>query len=115
METLTLRKAEAQDINFLVKIDLKDEGVAVSHMVDYGAEEFAQRRDKIAAFVLSDDKDAWVFEDVEANRVIGIILWRFRNRLREKGRPECVGGVQFRGGRLADERRCERQSAASFE
>ena len=84
METLTLRKAEAQDINFLVKIDLKDEGVAVSHMVDYGAEEFAQRRDKIAAFVLSDDKDAWVFEDVEANRVIGIILWRFRNRLREK-------------------------------
>ena len=82
--TLTLRKAETADIDFLVKIDLKDEGVAVSHMADYGAEEFAQHRDKIAAFVLDDDKDAWVFENAETGRMVGIILWRFRNRLREK-------------------------------
>ena len=82
-KTLLLRKAESADIDFLVKIDLKDEGGTSTYMEDWGAEDYAQHREKIAAFVSSEDKAAWVCEDAEAGRLVGMILWRFRNRLRE--------------------------------
>jgi len=79
----TLRKATAADLDFIVAVDLKDEGVTLSHMSEASSEELAGHRDKIAAFLSDSDKAAWVYEDTETNRLIGIILWRYRNRLRE--------------------------------
>jgi len=38
---------------------------------------------EIAAFISDSDKAAWVYEDTETGRLIGIILWRYRNRLRD--------------------------------
>jgi len=69
------------DLDFLVMVDRKDEGSGSTYMNDWGAAEIAEHRDKIAAFVLADDKAAWVYEDTEANRLAGMILWRYRNRL----------------------------------
>jgi ribosomal protein S18 acetylase RimI-like enzyme len=43
----------------------------------------AEHRSKIAAFISDSDKAAWVYEDTETKRLVGIILWRYRNRLRE--------------------------------
>ncbi len=81
---LLLREAVPGDLDFLVAIDLKDEGVTLPHLAGAGPEELAEHRHKIAAFISDDDKAAWVYEDVETKRIIGLTLWRYRNRLSEK-------------------------------
>lgn len=80
---LTLRKAAPTELDFIVEVDLKDEGVTLPHMAEATPEELAEHRGKIAAFISDSDKAAWVYEDPETGRLIGIILWRYRNRLRE--------------------------------
>lgn len=76
----TLRKAAAPDLDFLVEVDLEDEGVTVSHMAEAVPEQLAEHREKIAAFISDGDKAAWVYEETDTGRLIGIILWRYRNR-----------------------------------
>ena len=78
-----LREAVPSDLDFLVAVDLKDEGVTLPHMAQAGTEELAEHRSKIAAFISDNDKAAWVYEDTETNRLIAITLWRYRNRLSE--------------------------------
>jgi len=80
---LTLRKATLTDLDFLVEVDREDEGCSSDYMESWGAEEWTEHRNKIAAFVQDRDKGAWVYEDVEAGRLVGMILWRYRNRLQE--------------------------------
>lgn len=80
---LTLRKVTSTDLSFIVEIDLKDEGVTFPHLAEAGPEELAEHRNKIAAFISDHDKAAWVYEDTDTKRLIGIILWRYRNRLQE--------------------------------
>ena len=79
----TLREAATADLDFIVAVDLEDEGVTFSHMAEANPEELAEHRDKIAGFLSDDDKAAWVSEDPGTGRIVGIILWRYRNRLRE--------------------------------
>lgn len=79
----TLRKAVAADLDFLVEVDLKDEGCSSTYMDDWGPEELAEHRDKIAAFLSDEDKAVWVYEETETGRLAGTILWRYRNRLQE--------------------------------
>lgn len=79
----TLREAAATDLDFLVDVDLQDEGCSSTYREEWGPEEFAEHRDKIAAFLADEDKAAWVYEEAETGRLAGIILWRYRNRLRE--------------------------------
>ncbi len=80
---LVMREAVPSDLDFLVAVDLKDEGVTLPHLAQASPEELAEHHRKIAAFVSDSDKAAWVYEDTEAKRLIGIILWRYRNRLSE--------------------------------
>lgn len=80
---LLLREAVPSDLDFLVAVDLKDEGVTLPHLAQAGTEELAEHRSKIALFVSDDDKAAWVYEDTEIKRLVGITLWRYRNRLSE--------------------------------
>ncbi len=80
---LLLREAVPSDLDFLVAVDLKDEGVTLPHLAEAGPEELAEHRSKITAFVSDDDKAAWVYEDTGTRRLIGITLWRYRNRLSE--------------------------------
>ena len=82
-KVLVLREAAPSDLDFLVAVDLKDEGVTLSHLAQAGPEELAEHRVKIADFISDTDKAAWVYEDAETERIIGIILWRCRNRLSE--------------------------------
>jgi ribosomal protein S18 acetylase RimI-like enzyme len=80
---LTLRKATLADLDFLIEVDLQDEGCESTYMDSWGPEERAEHRDKIAAFVSDPDKAAWVWEDTATGRLIGMSLWRYRNRLHE--------------------------------
>ena len=79
----TLREALPSDLDFIVEVDLKDEGVTFSHMAEATPEELADHRGKIAGFLSDSDKATWVYEDTETSRLIGIVLWRYRNRLRD--------------------------------
>ena len=79
----TPKKAAAMNLNFIVEVDLKDEGCSSTYMEDWGPDQFAERRGKIAAFLSDEDKAAWVYEETGTGRPVGIILWRYRNRLQE--------------------------------
>lgn len=72
------------DLEFLVEVDLRDEGITSTGAEDRTEDELAEHRDKIAAFILDQDKAAWVYEDATTNHLIAMILWRYRNRLHEK-------------------------------
>ena len=78
---LTLRQATLTDLDFLVEVDREDEGCSSTGMGEWGPEEIAQHRDKIIAFITDRDKAAWVYEDTASNRLVGMALWRYRNRL----------------------------------
>ncbi len=65
---LQVRKAEEHDLNFLVWIDIKDEGVSSSYMANWTDAEWAAHRAQIAAYVAGEDKIAFVVEEKESQR-----------------------------------------------
>ncbi|MBK8904948.1 MAG: GNAT family N-acetyltransferase [Anaerolineaceae bacterium] len=70
---LTMRRANAGDVNFLIWIDIKDEGVSSSYMANWADAEWAAHREQIAAYISSEDKIAFVTEEVASQRrVAGI-------------------------------------------
>lgn len=70
---LTTRIANAGDINFLVWIDIKDEGVSSSYMANWTDAEWVAHRAQIAAYISDEDKMAYVTEENDSKRrVAGI-------------------------------------------
>lgn len=70
---LTVRAANEGDLNFLVWIDIKDEGVSSSYMANWTDAEWAAHREQIAAYISSKDKIAFVMEETDSQRrVAGI-------------------------------------------
>lgn len=67
---LRVRKAEEHDLNFLVWIDIKDEGVSSSYMANWTDEAWAVHRAQIAAYISGEDKIAFVMEENESQRRI---------------------------------------------
>jgi GNAT superfamily N-acetyltransferase len=70
---LTTRPANAGDVNFLVWIDIKDEGVSSSYMANWTDAEWMAHREQIAAYISSKDRIAFVtVESDSERRVAGI-------------------------------------------
>ena len=70
---LTVRAANEGDLNFLVWIDIKDEGISSSYMANWTNEEWLAHRWEIAAYISGKDKIAYVTEEVDSQRrVAGI-------------------------------------------
>ncbi len=65
-----VRRAEEHDLNFLVWIDIKDEGVRSSYMANWTDAEWAAHRAQIAAYISGSDKIAYVIEEAESQRRI---------------------------------------------
>src|SRR5512142_3017004 len=80
---LRIRRAELTDLDFLVRLDLKDEGITHASSVRITEQELTLAREKIATFIIGPADAAWVFEDVPAEKMVGAILVRFRDRLHE--------------------------------
>lgn len=89
---LTLRSATILNLDFLVEVDLKDEGCSSTFTETWGPAEWAHHRKKIAGFVLDEDKAAWMVEDTRAHRLVGTASWRYRNRLCETFDDSTVFG-----------------------
>jgi ribosomal protein S18 acetylase RimI-like enzyme len=75
---MTIRRATIADLDFLVKADLLESGAPFGHR-----ESAVAHRESMAAFILDDDKGAWVYEDTGESALLGMILCRYRNRLKE--------------------------------
>lgn len=74
---LQLRNASEDDLEFLIKLDLDDEGYTPG--VDETPVDLEKHRAKITRFVHDSDKAAWVFEDTETYEQVGGILCWFRD------------------------------------
>ena len=73
-----LRRATLDDLDFLVRVDLNDEGVTPGYRDEWGEAEAAEHRAKIQSFITDGDKAALV-ADAPTEPRIGAILWRYRN------------------------------------
>lgn len=80
---ICLRKADINDLSFLVEIDLLDEGVTPTEEIEQSKEEVIQHRDKMRLFLTESDKGALIYEDLESNEKIGLIMYRISNRDKE--------------------------------
>ncbi len=84
---LRLRRAGPADVDFLAATDLlvdcDDAAGEAAYMDAWGEAERGEHRAKIAAFAAGPDKGAWVYEDAEAGRPVGMILAVFRDRRNE--------------------------------
>jgi ribosomal protein S18 acetylase RimI-like enzyme len=79
---IQLRVADINDLSFLVEIDLLDEGVTPTEEIQQ-SKEAAQHRDKISLFLTESDKGAFIYEDLETNKKVGLVMYRITNRDKE--------------------------------
>ena len=87
---LQLRRASKNDLEFLIKLDLEEEGYTPS--VDDTPVDVEEYCARISGYVHDADKGAWVFEDTEDHEQVGGILCRFRNL---KTEPESANNWTF--------------------
>jgi GNAT superfamily N-acetyltransferase len=73
-----LRKATLDDLDFLIRVDLKDEGSSSDFYAQFTEEELQQHRKKIGEFIDQPDRGAWVHE--VDRKPISAILYTFRTR-----------------------------------
>lgn len=81
MTHLVLREASLDDLDFLIKIDLDDEGISTSQG-NRSESELADHRAKIASFVGRKNDWAWIIEDTHSGALLAVIMCRFRDRTR---------------------------------
>jgi GNAT superfamily N-acetyltransferase len=84
---LTLRAATPADFDFLVKVDLQDEGVSSTYQKSWGGPELARHREQMAAFINGEHQAAWIYEERESGNSVGTIMYRFRNVLTDTFHP----------------------------
>ncbi|HEY9843390.1 MAG: N-acetyltransferase family protein [Candidatus Sericytochromatia bacterium] len=77
-----MRPAVPEDLNFLVWIDIKDEGVSSTYMANWSDQEWAAHREQIRAFISDPEKIAIVFQESETDRRVAAIyadLFKFED------------------------------------
>ncbi|WP_051236954.1 GNAT family N-acetyltransferase [Paenibacillus pinihumi] len=74
-----IRKAGIKDLEFMIQIDLKDEGVTTSDSPKT-QKELKTHSNQILNFVVEKDRGAFIFEDEENKKRIGLIMYSMVNR-----------------------------------
>jgi len=87
---ITLRKAVPDDLDFLVWIDLEDEGVTPSYKDEWTDAEFAAHRGRMKENINHDDAIGFVLVDDVSKERVGGIFARFRDRLEEALSSESI-------------------------
>jgi ribosomal protein S18 acetylase RimI-like enzyme len=83
---ITIRKARAEDLDFLVETDLLEDGYTLDpDRTPMTAAELAAQRVKISAFVDGPDDGGWVAHEDATGARAGMILARFRDLFHEPG------------------------------
>ena len=87
---IKLRKAVPDDLDFLVWIDLEDEGVTSSYKDDWTDTDYAEHRRKVKEFIDHDDSIGFILIDDASKERVGGIYGRFRDRLKEAASSESI-------------------------
>lgn len=74
-----IRKAEHADLDFMIQIDLKDEGVTLTSDPQWSEHELSLHREKITKFVTDADRQAFICENENGQR-IGLLMYSVVNR-----------------------------------
>ncbi|MCQ6557289.1 GNAT family N-acetyltransferase [Paenibacillus mendelii] len=74
-----IRKAELKDLEFLIKTDLKDEGITITSETLKIHGELEEHRKKILNFVTDENYGAFIFEK-SSNDILGLIMYSIENR-----------------------------------
>ncbi|MDQ0878821.1 hypothetical protein QFZ77_007480 [Paenibacillus sp. V4I3] len=74
-EMLNIRKANINDHEFLVLIDLKNDGYSLSDVVSMTEQDKEEHSKKIAGYLTDSDKGAFVIEDLALNQSIAMIMY----------------------------------------
>jgi ribosomal protein S18 acetylase RimI-like enzyme len=75
-----MRNADRTDHEFLVRIDLKNDGYTVSNEVEMTDLEKEEHRKKIERFITEPDKGTLLMEDTDSNNPIAMIMYSIANR-----------------------------------
>lgn len=75
-----IRKATIDDIDFLIQIDLKNEGLTLTTETQMMNNDLDLHREKITKFVMDEDKGALIYEDDKCGIKAGIIMYSIANR-----------------------------------
>jgi ribosomal protein S18 acetylase RimI-like enzyme len=75
-----MRKAIITDHEFLVRIDLKNDGYTVSDEVEMTVQEKEEHSKKIKRYLTDPDKGAFIIEDSVSNKPIAMIMYSIANR-----------------------------------
>ena len=68
------------DLDFLVEVDLQNEGYTVLDNIQITPSELQQHRNKIASFLTHEDKGVFIAEDESEHSQVATIMYRIRNR-----------------------------------
>lgn len=72
---MNIRKANLNDLDFLIQIDLEDEGITSLTEQELSVQELAEHRDKIMTFLKDKDRGALILEDQQINTQVGTIMY----------------------------------------
>lgn len=79
MNQLTLRQATEDDLEFMARIDLKDEGIPSKSAKALTEESLKKQCQKLASFTKGHTDIAWVYEHPDESQPIALIMCRFRD------------------------------------
>jgi len=74
-----IRRAGVTDLDFMIQIDLKDEGVTTSD-ISMTEDDLKEHSSKILKFVTEQDRGAFIFEDEKIGKRTGLIMYSIINR-----------------------------------
>ncbi|WP_127530499.1 GNAT family N-acetyltransferase [Paenibacillus kobensis] len=77
---LNMRKAVWTDHEFLVRVDLKNEGYTVSSDDEMTEQELVDHSNKIKPFLTDSDKGAFIIEDSNSDKSVATIMYSIVNR-----------------------------------
>jgi ribosomal protein S18 acetylase RimI-like enzyme len=75
-----IRKADISDLDFLIQIDLKDEGLTLTAETQMMNADLRLHREKIMKFVINDERGAFIYEDINSGKRVGMIMYSIANR-----------------------------------
>lgn len=80
---ISIRKASIEDLEFLISVDLLDEGITQLEEQKFTPMEIEAHRNKIMTFIVDHDRGALILENSESKQKIGTIMYCITNRDKE--------------------------------
>jgi ribosomal protein S18 acetylase RimI-like enzyme len=75
-----IRNANRTDLEFLIRIDLKNVGYTVSNEIEMTDSEKEEHSKKIERFLTEPDKGVFLIEDADSDNPIALIMYSIANR-----------------------------------